>query len=53
MVPMITQEQEAILAAHLNTMGEVGSGYSRQETLNLATYYAVSTYGFEKKTAST
>jgi hypothetical protein len=30
--PMFTQEQEAILAAHLNTMGEVGYGYSCQET---------------------
>lgn len=39
--PMFTQEQEAILAAHLNTMGEVGYGYSLQETLNLATDYAV------------
>ena len=39
--PLFSLEQEALLARHLDTMAEVGYGYSRQETLNLATEYAV------------
>ena len=38
---VFTQEQEALLVRHLTTMGEVGFGYSRQETLNLASDFAV------------
>lgn len=37
---VFTQTQEAYLARHLIVMGEVGFGYSRQETLNLASDYA-------------
>jgi hypothetical protein len=37
---VLNQEQEALLAGHLQTMAEVGYGYSRQETLNLASDYA-------------
>lgn len=40
--PLFSQEQEALLARHLQTMSEVGYGYSRQETINLASDYAVS-----------
>jgi hypothetical protein len=36
-----TQEQEAFLSQHLLTMAEMGFGYSRQETINLASDYAV------------
>ena len=39
--PLLSQEQEAVLAGHLKTMDEVGYGYSRQVTINLATDYAV------------
>lgn len=39
--PLFTQEQESLLANHLETMAEVGYGYSRQETMNLATEYAI------------
>lgn len=39
--PIFTQEQEALLAKHLECMAEVGYGYSRQETINLATDYAI------------
>ncbi|KAH3885873.1 hypothetical protein DPMN_009871 [Dreissena polymorpha] len=38
---LFTLDQEAFLASHLQTMAEVGYGYSRQETLNLASDYAV------------
>ncbi|XP_060566679.1 uncharacterized protein LOC132725560 [Ruditapes philippinarum] len=38
---MFTQEQEAFLCNHLITMAEIGYGYSRQETINLATDYAI------------
>lgn len=38
---LFTLEQEAFLASHLQTMAEVGYGYSRQETINLASDYAV------------
>ncbi|XP_053384730.1 uncharacterized protein LOC128550216 [Mercenaria mercenaria] len=38
---MFTLEQEAFLCKHLMTMAEIGFGYSRQETINLATDYAV------------
>ncbi|XP_053382815.1 uncharacterized protein LOC128549658 [Mercenaria mercenaria] len=39
--PLFSQEQESLLAQHLNTMAEVGYGYTRQETMNLATDYAI------------
>jgi hypothetical protein len=39
--PLFSQEQEALLAGHLKTMDEVGYGYSRHETINLATDYAI------------
>lgn len=38
--PLFTQEQESTLATYLRTMGEIGYGYSRQETINLASDYA-------------
>ncbi|KAH3805711.1 hypothetical protein DPMN_134018 [Dreissena polymorpha] len=38
---LFTLDQEAFLASHLQTMAEVGYGYSRQETINLAYDYAV------------
>ncbi|XP_053383877.1 uncharacterized protein LOC128550038 [Mercenaria mercenaria] len=38
---MFTLEQEAFLCKHLMTMAKIGFGYSRQETINLATDYAV------------
>lgn len=37
---VFTQEQEAPLTSHLNTMAEVGYGSSRQETLKLASDFA-------------
>lgn len=37
--PLFSQEQEALLAGHINTMTELGCGYSRIETINLATDY--------------
>ena len=39
--PLFTEEQEALLKNHLVTMAEVGYGYSRQETINLASDYAI------------
>jgi hypothetical protein len=39
---LFSQEQEAMLARHVKTMAEVGYGYSRQETINLASDFAVS-----------
>ena len=36
-----SQEQEALLVRHIQTMAEVGYGYSRQDTINLASDYAV------------
>lgn len=39
--PLFSLDQERLLADHLSTMAEVGYGYSRQETLNLASDYAV------------
>lgn len=39
---LFSQEQEALLARHVQTMAEVGYGYSRQETIDLASDYAVS-----------
>lgn len=39
---LFSQEQEALLARHLQTMAEVGYEYSRQETINLASDYAES-----------
>jgi hypothetical protein len=39
---LFAQEQEALLARHIQTMAEVGYGYSRQETINLASDFAVS-----------
>ena len=34
--PLFSEEQEALLAGHVQTMAEVGYGYNRQETFNLA-----------------
>ena len=39
--PLFSEEQEALLAGHVQTMAEVGYGYSRQETINLASDYAI------------
>jgi hypothetical protein len=39
--PYFTQEQEALLSQHINTMAELGYGYSRMETINLASDYAI------------
>ncbi|XP_053403259.1 uncharacterized protein LOC128558349 [Mercenaria mercenaria] len=39
--PLFSQEQEAFLSQHLITMAEIGFGYTRQETINLASDYAV------------
>jgi len=39
--PLFSQEQEALLCNHIKTMAEVGYGYSRQETMNLASEFAV------------
>ena len=39
--PLFSLEDEAILANHLKSMAEVGYGYSRQDTMNLASDYAV------------
>jgi ABC-type uncharacterized transport system ATPase subunit len=39
---LFSQEQEAMLARHVKTMAEVGYGYSRQETIYLASDFAVS-----------
>ena len=39
--PLFSEEQEALLASLVQTMAEVGYGYSRQETINLAPDYAI------------
>ncbi|KAJ8313769.1 hypothetical protein KUTeg_008330, partial [Tegillarca granosa] len=39
--PIFSLEQEALLANHVDTMAELGYGYSRLEALNLASYYSV------------
>ncbi|XP_052798487.1 uncharacterized protein LOC128230336 [Mya arenaria] len=41
-VTLLSLEQEALLTKHIQTMAEVGYGYSRQETIDLASDYAVS-----------
>ncbi|KAH3710386.1 hypothetical protein DPMN_069864 [Dreissena polymorpha] len=33
--------QETLLCEHIKTMAEIGMGYSRQETINLASDYAI------------
>ena len=38
--PLFSLEQETLLCNHLSTMAEIGYGYSRQETLNVASDYA-------------
>jgi len=38
---LFSLKDEAILANHLKSMAEVGYGYSRQDTMNLASDYAV------------
>jgi len=38
---MFSKDQETMLARHLNSMAEVGYGYSRTEAINLASDYAV------------
>lgn len=40
--PMFTLDQETLLSRHIETMAEVGYGYSRQETINLASDFAIS-----------
>ncbi|XP_048244104.1 uncharacterized protein LOC125376196 [Haliotis rufescens] len=40
-MPLFTATQESFLASHSRVMGEIGYGYTRQETSNLASYYAV------------
>ncbi|XP_046560289.1 MFS-type transporter clz9-like [Haliotis rubra] len=37
---MFTQEEESLLVDHIKVMSEIGYGYTRQETINLATDYA-------------
>ena len=37
---MFNLEQEALLCKHLSTMAEIGYGYSRQETINIASDFA-------------
>ncbi|KAJ8313688.1 hypothetical protein KUTeg_008249 [Tegillarca granosa] len=39
--PIFSLEQEALLANHVDTMAELGYGYSRLEALNLASDYSV------------
>lgn len=39
--PLFSLEQEAYLSQHLITMAEIGYGYSRKETINLASDYAI------------
>ena len=39
--PLFSEEQEALLAGHVQTMAEVGYEYSRQETIILASDYAI------------
>ena len=39
--PLFSEKQEAFLAGHLQIIAEVGYGYSRQETVNLASGYAI------------
>ena len=38
--PLFSMEQEALLCNHLTTMAEIGYGYSRQETINIASDFA-------------
>lgn len=38
--PLFTLDQENLLESHIQTMGEVGFGYTRHETINLASDYA-------------
>ena len=38
--PTFSTEHEALLYQHLSTMSEIGYGYSRHDTINLATDYA-------------
>ena len=38
---LFSEEQEALLAGHVQTTAEVGYGCSRQETINLASDYAM------------
>ncbi|XP_056006761.1 uncharacterized protein LOC130050562 [Ostrea edulis] len=38
---LFSQEQEALLSQHINAMAELGYGYSRVETINLAPDYAI------------
>ena len=38
--PMFNLEQEAFLCKHLSTMAEIGYGYSRQKTINIASDFA-------------
>ena len=38
--PLFSLEQEVLLCNHLTTMAEIGYGYSRQETINIASDFA-------------
>lgn len=44
---LFNQEQDAFPAGYLKTMDETGYGYSRQETINLASDYC--RFMFDKK----
>jgi len=39
--PSFDINQETLLCEHIKTMAEIGMGYSRQETINLASDYAI------------
>ena len=38
--PVFNEEQETLLSQALSIMAEIGYGYSRQETINIASDYA-------------
>ncbi|XP_046576326.1 uncharacterized protein LOC124284300 [Haliotis rubra] len=40
-MPLFSSQEESFLASHIRVMGEIGYGYTRQETINLASDYAV------------
>ncbi|XP_052771637.1 uncharacterized protein LOC128211197 isoform X2 [Mya arenaria] len=41
-MPLFSQEQEAFLSEHIQSMAEIGYGYNRMETIHLASDYAIS-----------
>ncbi|XP_046583812.1 uncharacterized protein LOC124290995 [Haliotis rubra] len=40
-MPLFSSQEESFLASHIRVIGEIGYGYTRQETINLASDYAV------------